>query len=96
MPKSAVLSILWQESATTEEEVICVVRSIEGTATLGMEFTNRTTGLLTLTRIEWYGREVEQLETTHHGRVTLTGPGVGEVGPQVTLTLAEPNRNIWE
>ncbi|MEU2108924.1 hypothetical protein [Streptomyces sp. NPDC019507] len=94
MPESTVLSVLSLESVTAEGEVICVVRCIEGNATLGIKFANRTTSLLTLTRIEWYGREVEQLDAVHHGRVTLTGPGAGAIRPGDTLTAAEPNRSI--
>ncbi|MEU2261215.1 hypothetical protein ABZ557_13225 [Streptomyces sp. NPDC019645] len=94
MPESTVLSVLSLESVTAEGEVVCVVRCIEGTATLGMEFANRTTSLLTLTRIEWYGKEVEQLDAVHHGRVTLTGPDAGAVRPRDTLTATDPNRNI--
>ncbi|MFG2756994.1 hypothetical protein [Streptomyces wuyuanensis] len=89
MSETAVLRVLSLKSATTDGEVICVVRCIEGTATLGMGLANRAPDWLTLTRIEWYGREVEQLDTAHQGRVTLTGPGAGAVRPQATFTVAD-------
>ncbi|MFI1471775.1 hypothetical protein [Streptomyces wuyuanensis] len=91
MSETAVLRVLSLESATTDGEVICVVRCIEGNAALGMGLANRSPGWLTLTRIGWYGKEVEQLDTAHHGRVTLAGPGAGVIRPQDTLVVAEPN-----
>ncbi|MFE5888813.1 hypothetical protein ACFQ6E_07740 [Streptomyces sp. NPDC056462] len=36
---------------------------------------NRTASPLTLVAIEWYGRQVDQLDTMHSAKVTLTGAG---------------------
>lgn len=89
MPDKAALSIepvesLEQGAAGTADDVaVCVVRCVEGTAWLGMVFRHPGTGAtpgtatpgILLTAIEWYGRQVEQLDTVHSGRVTLTGAG---------------------
>ncbi|MCX4823794.1 hypothetical protein OG883_28755 [Streptomyces sp. NBC_01142] len=90
MPESAMLSVLSLEPMTTEDTIICVVRCIEGAAALGMRFRTGSAGRLTLTRIEWYGREVEQLDTVHSGKVTLTGAGAELVRPQDALVAAGP------
>ncbi|MET7454691.1 hypothetical protein ABZT03_22925 [Streptomyces sp. NPDC005574] len=60
---------------------VCVVRCIEGTAALGMEFLVVFPGeervedppRSRLEKIEWYGKSVEQLDTVHSGKVTLLG-----------------------
>lgn len=64
---------------------------------LGMEFltespkgeTDGSLPQLTLEKIEWYGREVEQLDTVHSGRVTLRGGSAENVTPGSTLTSAQ-------
>lgn len=65
-------------------EAVCVVRCIEGSARTGEIFHRRTPGnknlpdilSLTLTAIEWYGKQVDQLDSAHHAKVTLLGSGV--------------------
>lgn len=55
------------------------MRCLEGTARLGMRFVAENPGghsdapQLTLARIEWYARDVEELDTAHAARATLTG-----------------------
>ncbi|MEU9112352.1 hypothetical protein AB0D04_11280 [Streptomyces sp. NPDC048483] len=85
------LSIISLESVTpgtrgaADEVAVCVVRCIEGTARLGMVFhrprsagdAGTATPQFTLTAIEWYGKQVEELDTVHSGKVTLTGSGSG-------------------
>jgi hypothetical protein len=76
---------------TSEETVVCVVRCIQGTAVLNSRFqaTSGAAEMLTLTRIEWYGREVEQLDTVHSGKVALTGTEARLLQPGMTLTSVE-------
>ncbi|MEV7104337.1 hypothetical protein [Streptomyces atroolivaceus] len=89
VPERAALSIESVESVTpgaigaADDVAVCVVRCIEGTARLGMVFRRDGSaadagtampGFL-LTSIEWYGRQVQQLDTVHSGKVTLTGAG---------------------
>ncbi|MFE4693052.1 hypothetical protein ACFRH6_23800 [Streptomyces sp. NPDC056749] len=38
-----------------------------------------------LTVIEWYGKQVEQLDTVHSGRVTLTGAGAATLAKRDVL-----------
>ncbi|MFF9866437.1 hypothetical protein ACF1G0_13560 [Streptomyces sp. NPDC013953] len=80
--EGATLSITFIESptpghvGTADDVAVCVVRCIEGTARLGMVFQHpRTTAGLRLSSIEWYGRQADQLDTVHSGKVTLTGVG---------------------
>ncbi|WP_406203903.1 MULTISPECIES: hypothetical protein [unclassified Streptomyces] len=86
MSEKATLSILSVESVTpsspaaADSAVVCVVRCIEGTAQLGMELHRLapwkgTASPLTLVAIEWYGRQVDQLDTMHSAKVTLIGAG---------------------
>lgn len=84
----AALSVESIESVTpgdigAVDVAVCVVRCVEGTARLGMVFQHLgsavgavtpTQGFL-LTSIEWYGKQVEQLDTVHTGKVVLTGFG---------------------
>jgi hypothetical protein len=77
-----------------DDIVVCVVRCIKGTARPGMLFRHiGVTGNaeavaveLELSSVEWYGRKVDQLDTVHSGRVTLTGAGAGTLSRRDTLT----------
>ncbi|MFI6106068.1 hypothetical protein [Streptomyces sp. NPDC051310] len=80
--EGATLSIAFIESPTpghagaADDVAVCVVRCIEGTARLGMVFQHpRTTARLRLSSSEWYGRQADQLDTVHSGKVRLTGAG---------------------
>ncbi|MEV8405234.1 hypothetical protein AB0R12_05320 [Streptomyces niveus] len=85
--EQASLSIESIESVTpgvtgaADDVAVCVVRCIEGVARLGMVFqypgsaAGAATPWFLLTAIEWYGKQVEQLDTVHSGKVTLTGAG---------------------
>ncbi|MFE2019331.1 hypothetical protein ACFW9O_14990 [Streptomyces sp. NPDC059499] len=97
MLSKAVLSI---ESVTagvtgaTDDVAVCAVRCLEGTAQLGTVFqlsgsaaVPGTPGFL-LTGIEWYGKQVEQLDTVHSGKVTLTGAGAGTLAERDVLNSA--------
>lgn len=89
-PDKAVLSIVSIESVASDASgaadnvVVCVVRCVEGTARLGMVFHHAGSEAVAstaqpsflLTGIEWYGRQVEQLDTVHSGKVTFKGAGV--------------------
>jgi hypothetical protein len=86
VPQLATLSILSVESVTPSRPnaagsaAVCVVRCIEGTARLGTELHrlapwNGMASLLSLVAIEWYGRQVDQLDSTHSAKVTFTGSG---------------------
>ncbi len=99
--QKAILSIESVESVTpgtpevVECRAVCVVRCIEGTARLGMVFHRFGTGdngvdvsQLTLTAIEWYGRQVEQLDTVHSGKVTLVGTGADALAKRDVLDSA--------
>lgn len=88
MPEPAVLSILSREPMTSEDTAVCVVRCLQGTAVRVSRFQAApvTPEPLTLTRIEWYGREVDQLDTAHSAKVTLTGPQARTLRPGATLT----------
>ncbi|MEV7884237.1 hypothetical protein ACWD3I_37390 [Streptomyces sp. NPDC002817] len=96
MPDKAVLSVLEVLSVPTQQTTVCVVRCIEGTAVLGMEFLavpqqereGEALAHLVLEKIEWYGREVEQLDTVHSAKVTLSGESAGKISPGSTLTSA--------
>ncbi|MET9734681.1 hypothetical protein ABZZ79_29800 [Streptomyces sp. NPDC006458] len=98
MPEKAALSVLEVLPAPTELTAVCVVRCIEGTAVLGMQFLGMPPqeengdahAPLTLEKIEWYGRDVEQLDTVHSGKVTLRGESAKTLTPGTTLTLAHP------
>ncbi|MFF3305655.1 hypothetical protein [Streptomyces sp. NPDC002908] len=41
-----------------------------------------------LTAIEWYGKQVEQLDTVHSGKVTLTGTGAETLAKRDVLNSA--------
>ncbi|WP_185299468.1 hypothetical protein [Streptomyces finlayi] len=85
------LSILSVDSVTqggpaaTDCVAVCVVRCIDGTARTGMVFHRVAPGMrtrtdvtpLTLAAIEWYGKQVDQLDTVHSAKVTLAGAGAG-------------------
>ncbi|MEU6732200.1 hypothetical protein [Streptomyces physcomitrii] len=81
MPESVTLSILDVFPPHEQNTKICVVRCLEGTALLGMSFrvdpslveVEDISAHLTLEKIEWYGKSVEQLDTVHSGRVTVKG-----------------------
>ncbi|UZJ29449.1 hypothetical protein [Streptomyces endophytica] len=81
---------------TAGGEAVCVVRCIDGTARLGMVFRHCGSGSdvsateprLTLTAIEWYGKQVEQLDTVHSGKVTLAGSGVATLAKRDVLDSA--------
>ncbi|MFC9407338.1 hypothetical protein ACFRAA_22310 [[Kitasatospora] papulosa] len=102
LPEKATISIESIESVTpgvtgsADDVAVCVVRCIEGTARLGMEFQHPASaaglgtaapGLL-LTAIEWYGKQVEQLDTVHSGKVTLTGTGAETLAKRDVLNAA--------
>lgn len=100
MPVKAALSIESVESVTpgatgaTDDVAVCVVRCVEGTAQLGMVFQPLgsaagpgTPGFL-LTEIEWYGKQVEQLDSVHSGKVTLTGAGARTLTKRAVLNSA--------
>ncbi|MET7366165.1 hypothetical protein ABZS61_10090 [Streptomyces sp. NPDC005566] len=100
VPEKAALSIDSIESVTpgdtgtADDVLVCVVRCVEGTARLGMVFRHPgsavgpgTPGFL-LTAIEWYGRQVGQLDTVHSGKVTLTGAGAETPAPRDVLHSA--------
>lgn len=102
VPEKAALSIESIESVapgvtgTSDDVAVCVVRCVEGTARLGMEFQHpgpavspgtAAPGFL-LTAIEWYGKQVEQLDTVHSGKVTLTGTGVETLAKRDVLNSA--------
>lgn len=89
VPQKAALRIEAIESVTPcvtgagDDVAVCVVRCVEGTAHLGMVFQHpgptagpgTAAAAFVLTAIEWYGRQVEQLDNVHSGKVTLTGAG---------------------
>ncbi|MFE1786661.1 hypothetical protein ACFW9F_29835 [Streptomyces sp. NPDC059506] len=89
MSEKVTLSILSIESVVpggsggADSMAVCVVRCIEGTAHLGMVFqrlalqgrSQSAAATLILDGIEWYGKQVDQLDTVHSGKVTLTGAG---------------------
>ncbi|GAA2474543.1 hypothetical protein GCM10010406_08240 [Streptomyces thermolineatus] len=93
MIEKATLRILSVESVrsetpgATDSEAVCVVRCTEGTAWLGMVFHRlapQSQSLpaeapLTLSSIEWYGKQADQLDTVHSGEVILTGAGADEL-----------------
>ncbi|MGP3635219.1 hypothetical protein ACTU45_17930 [Streptomyces sp. 24-1644] len=102
VPEKAALSIESIESVTpgvtgaADDVAVCVVRCVEGTARLGMVFQHpgsavgpgtATPGFL-LTAIEWYGKQVEQLDTVHSGKVTLTGAGAETLAKRDVLNSA--------
>ncbi|MER7141156.1 hypothetical protein ACIQGA_34565 [[Kitasatospora] papulosa] len=102
LPEKAAISIESIESVTpgvtgaADDVAVCVVRCIEGTARLGMAFQHPASaaglgtaapGLL-LTAIEWYGKQVEQLDTVHSGKVTLTGTGAETLAKRDVLNSA--------
>lgn len=69
--------------------VVVAVRCLSGPARLHTRFefvweTSRRVDLL-LTRIEWYGRDVDTLDQAHTARVTFSGRGADSVGPGDTL-----------
>ncbi|MFJ4122234.1 hypothetical protein ACIP3U_13005 [[Kitasatospora] papulosa] len=80
-------------TGAAEDVAVCVVRCVEGTAQLGMVFQRPgpTVGKGTaeagfvLTAIEWYGKQVEQLDTVHSGKVTLTGAGAATLAERDVL-----------
>lgn len=94
MAERAVLSVLEVLPFSVQRVAVCVVRCIEGVAVLGMDFlavlpqgeTGGSPSHLTLEKIEWYGREVERLDTVHSGKVTLRGDSAERVVPGSTLT----------
>ncbi|MEU8999827.1 hypothetical protein AB0C95_34275 [Streptomyces caniferus] len=100
--EKATLSIESIESVTpgipgaAEGMAVCVVRCIEGTARLGMTFCHLSPAggasiaipQLTLSAIEWYGKQVEQLDTVHAGKVTLSGRGVDTLAKRDVLDSA--------
>lgn len=96
MPEKTVLSVLEVLPAPAPHTAVCVVRCIEGTAALGLEFlaempqeAEGVTPLpLILEKIEWYGREVDRLDTVHSGKVTLRGEPAGKITSGTTLTSA--------
>ncbi|MEV7001078.1 hypothetical protein AB0N62_25780 [Streptomyces sp. NPDC093982] len=99
MSEKATLSILSVESVTpsspaaADSAVVCVVRCIEGTARLGMELhrlapTHGAAAPLTVVAIEWYGRQVDQLDTTHSAKVTFTGSGTDAMAVWEVLSSA--------
>ncbi|MFF9686558.1 hypothetical protein [Streptomyces sp. NPDC014623] len=97
VPEKAALSIESIESVTpgvlgaADTVAICVVRCVEGTARLGMVFHHPGSAAspeFSLTAIEWYGRQVEQLDTVHSGRVTLTGAGAETLAKRDVLSSA--------
>jgi len=96
VPEKVVLSVLEVLPAPVQQTTVCVVRCIAGTAVLGMEFATAlpqegeddSFSRLTLEKIEWYGKEVEQLDTVHSGKVTLSGESVERISPGCTLTSA--------
>ncbi|WP_329226631.1 hypothetical protein OG488_06080 [Streptomyces sp. NBC_01460] len=102
VPEKAALSIESIESVTpgvpgaADAVAICVVRCVEGTARLGMVFQHpgsaaspgTATPECSLTAIEWYGRQVEQLDTVHSGKVTLTGTGAERLARRDVLNSA--------
>ncbi|MFF6984100.1 hypothetical protein ACFZAV_42035 [Streptomyces sp. NPDC008343] len=76
---------------------MCVVRCIDGTARLGMELhrlapTHGTAVPLTVVAIEWYGRQVDQLDATHSAKVTFTGSGADGLAVREVLSSA-PDTN---
>ncbi|MFD6331550.1 hypothetical protein ACFWGI_18500 [Streptomyces niveus] len=96
-PEEAALSIESIESvtpgvsATADDVAVCVVRCVEGTARLGMVFQHRgsavgaATPRFRLTAIEWYGKQVEQLDTVHSGKVTFKGAGAETLATREVL-----------
>ncbi|MFC9245054.1 hypothetical protein ACFT7S_13760 [Streptomyces sp. NPDC057136] len=102
MPEKATLSILSIDSVApggpgaTDCVAVCVVRCTEGTARLGMVFHHvapenqaQAAALsLTLAAIEWYGKQVDQLDTVHSGKVTLAGAGADALAPWDVLDSA--------
>ncbi|MFD9498000.1 hypothetical protein [Streptomyces sp. NPDC060035] len=102
VPEKAALSIESIESVTpgvpcaADAVAVCVVRCVEGTARLGMVFRHpgsaaspgTATPEFSLTAIEWYGRQVEQLDTVHSGKVTLTGAGAETLAKRDVLNSA--------
>ncbi|MGW8884009.1 hypothetical protein [Streptomyces sp. NPDC055749] len=103
VPEKAALSIESVESVTpgdtgaASDVAVCVVRCVEGTARLGRVFQHPgsaggpdapTPGFL-LTAIEWYGKQVEQLDTVHSGKVTLKGAGAEALAKRDVLN-SEP------
>jgi hypothetical protein len=92
--EKATLSILSVESVTpsspaaADSAVVCVVRCIEGTARLGIAPTHGAAAPLTVVAIEWYGRQVDQLDTTHSAKVTFTGSGTDAMAVWEVLSSA--------
>ncbi|MGA5166171.1 MULTISPECIES: hypothetical protein [Streptomyces] len=78
-----------------DDIAVCVVRCIEGTARLGMLFqhpggatgdADTVAAKLRLSSIEWYGKQVDQLDTVHSGKVTLTGVGAATLSRRDVLS----------
>jgi hypothetical protein len=97
--ENAALRIVSVETVTpggsreADDVAVCVVRCIEGTARLGMVFERSGAAEVAgaaepsfaLTGIEWYGRQVEQLDTIHSGKVTLAGAGAEKLATHDVL-----------
>lgn len=93
MSEKVALSVLEVLPAPARDTAVCIVRCVMGTAVLGMRFDSALPGVekgtpadLRLVKIEWYGREVEQLDTVHSAKVTLTGEAAESLAPGSTLT----------
>lgn len=84
------LLIISVESAETSRAV-CVVRSLYGSARVGMRYQlpSPADGTVELTEIEWYGHPREVLDEMHHGKVCLVGSGAGALRAEEALAVQE-------